>query len=62
MVFKSENSERGYSARETIRKFDALREKGSLRDGILLDNGATLRVLFLPESVPAEMPIRYGKT
>ncbi|MGE0010460.1 MAG: PhoH family protein [Candidatus Babeliales bacterium] len=60
-AFKSENSERGYSARETIRKLDALREKGSLREGVQLDNGATLRVLFLPESVPTSMPFGVDK-
>ncbi len=59
--FKSENTDRGYSARETIRKLDALREKGSLRDGIKLDNGSTLRILFLPESVPATMPFGMDK-
>ncbi len=59
--FKSESSERGYSARETIRKLDALREKGSLREGIQLENGATLRVLFLPETVPAAMPFGVEK-
>lgn len=59
--FKSESSERGYSAREAIRNLDALRQKGSLREGIPLDNGSTLRVLFLPESVPAAMPFGMEK-
>jgi PhoH-like ATPase len=36
--FKKESSERGYNARETIRLLDELRAKGSLNDGITLNN------------------------
>jgi len=53
---KGESTERGYSARQAIRHFDMLREKGSLRDGVLLDNGSTLQVLFLPETPKATLP------
>lgn len=48
-MFKSESSDRGHSARQTIRHLDDLRKKGSLKEGVLLDNGSTLSVLFAPE-------------
>ena len=53
---KEESSERGYSARQVIRHFDVLREKGSLRDGVLLENGSTLQVLFTPENQEIKLP------
>lgn len=46
--FKDETSQRGYSCREVIRHLDVLRKQGSLRDGIDLENGGKLKVLFLP--------------
>lgn len=46
--FKGEMSERGRNAREATRLLDGLREKGSLSEGIPLDNGGTLKVLFVP--------------
>jgi len=45
---KKESSDRGSSAREAIRCLDSLRAKGSLRDGVKLDNGGTLQVIFAP--------------
>ena len=51
--FKSEMSERGRNAREAARLLDRFRERGSLRDRVKLDNGSTLKVLFLPaEKLP----------
>ncbi|CAN5206545.1 PhoH family protein [soil metagenome] len=51
--FKGELSERGRNAREATRLLDRLRERGSLQDGVPLDNGGHLRVLFLPmENMP----------
>ncbi len=44
--FKSDNSDRGRSVREVIRSLDALRARGSLGEGILLDNGSLLRVIM----------------
>lgn len=44
--FKREGTDRGRNAREVIRILDALRQKGSLRDGVDLENGTTVRVLF----------------
>lgn len=46
--FKGEMSERGRNAREATRILDGLRERGSLSEGIPLDNGGTLKVLFIP--------------
>jgi PhoH-like ATPase len=51
--FKREGTDRGRSARQAIRLLDQLRSKGSLQQGVKLDNGSILRVLFLPlESLP----------
>jgi len=48
--FKSDSSQRGFSSREVIRELDLLRGRGSLAEGIKLDNGATLKVLFAPDT------------
>jgi len=45
--FKSEGTDRGRSAREIIRLLDKERTRGSLKEGVLLDNSATLKVIFL---------------
>ncbi len=45
-IFKGESTERGYNSREVIRHLDALRMRGSLKEGVQLDNGGILRVLF----------------
>ena len=50
--FKGEASGRGRNAREAIRKLDSLRELGSLGTGVKLENGSSVRVLFMPEKVP----------
>jgi PhoH-like ATPase len=50
--FKKELSELGRNARELSRQLDQLRRKGSLADGVALDNGGTLRVSFLKERAP----------
>lgn len=51
--FKAELSERGRNAREAARLLDNLRERGSLQEGVALDNGGHLKVLFLPlENMP----------
>lgn len=47
--FKTQSSELGRNARESIRKLDALRAKGKLSKGVPLPNGGTLRVLVTPE-------------
>ena len=50
--FKKESSGRGKNARETVRYLDNLRLQGSLSDGVKLENGGTLRILFTPDSFP----------
>lgn len=45
--FKKEQTDRGKNARTVSRYLDNLRDEGSLRDGVPLKNGGTLRV-FIP--------------
>jgi len=49
--FKSETTDRGRNARVVARYLDELRHRGSLGEGVPLDNGGSLKVLFLGESV-----------
>ena len=51
--FKSETTDRGRNAREATRQLDYLRQKGSLREGVALNNGGTLKVLFENIVTPA---------
>jgi PhoH-like ATPase len=44
--FKRESSELGQNARTVSRTLDGLRSKGSLSDGVTLDNGGCLRISF----------------
>jgi PhoH-like ATPase len=55
--FKTENTERGASTREVIRNLDALRFQGSLKEGVTLDNGGTVQILFRPEE-PCPSPLK----
>lgn len=50
--FKKEGTDRGRNTRETVRQLDALRERGMLSEGVRLDNGGTLKILFPPEKAP----------
>lgn len=43
--FKTHNDELGRNARQVIRRLDALRAQGSLRDGVPLGNGGHLKIL-----------------
>jgi len=43
---KVESTSRGANARLVTRVLDQLREKGSLKDGVFLENGGQVRVLF----------------
>jgi len=54
--FKRETSDRGKNARESIRQLDELRKKGSLAEGVTLDNGGTIRILFEPAPQPQNIP------
>lgn len=47
--FKREIGSIGKAARETIRRLDHLRGKGSLTEGVPLENGGSLRVYFLTQ-------------
>ncbi len=47
--FKEEASDRGFAARDVIRELDKLRTRGFLGDGVMLDNGGKVRVLFAPK-------------
>lgn len=58
--FKREGSDRGRNAREAIRILDGLRSKGSLGDGVELENGGTVRVIFLPEKTIANFPFKLA--
>lgn len=58
--FKKEASDRGRNTREIIRQLDSLREKGSLQEGVLLDNGALVKVLFVPPAEPLILPFRMN--
>jgi PhoH-like ATPase len=57
--FKKRPEETGRNARQTSRMLDALRQKGSLIDGIELDNGGRVRVALCHretlENLPAEL-------
>jgi PhoH-like ATPase len=48
--FKKDSSERGFSARQVIRDLDQLRSKGSLSQGVPLETGGTLQIIFLGSS------------
>jgi PhoH-like ATPase len=60
-AFKREGTDRARNAREAIRHLDALRNRGSLKDGVDLDNGGKVKVMFLKEgnrqTLPFKMPI-----
>ena len=56
-TFKSESTQRGFNAREVIRHLDVLRGKGSLGEGIKLENGGTLKVLFIAPGEKCGAPL-----
>jgi PhoH-like ATPase len=47
--FKGDSTQRGFHAREVIRMLDTLRGRGNLKEGVILDNGSLLQVLFIPQ-------------
>ena len=59
--FKREGTDRGRNSRQFIRELDELRQKGSLKDGVKLENGSTVRVVFLDKNdlstIPFSLPI-----
>ena len=50
--FKKDLSELGRNAREFSRTLDDLRSRGSIKDGVPLESGGTLRVAFLSSKRP----------
>src|SRR5271157_4286937 len=44
--FKRESTELGQNARTVSRRLDGLRTKGSLSEGVTLENGGRLRIIF----------------
>lgn len=59
--FKKDQNEIGRNARSVSRHLDGLRSKGSLREGVQLPTGGTLRVDYDPESGGVELPITWGE-
>ncbi len=59
-TFKREGTDRGRNAREFIRQLDALRQTGSLRYGVTMENGSVLRILFVPEGIK-DLPFRMDE-
>jgi PhoH-like ATPase len=55
-LFKKEGTDRGRNAREAVRILDELRSRGSLHDGVMLDDGSLVRVLFIDQSLIRELP------
>ena len=58
--FKREGTDRGRNSREFIRQLDALRKEGSLGEGIHLENGTLLKVLFAQKDAP-DIPFQLDK-
>jgi PhoH-like ATPase len=67
--FKRETNELGRNARGVIRRLDHLREHGRLGDGVKMDNGGTLKIIFgsrpvsdsgLEEEIPDNKIIRVA--
>lgn len=59
--FKKDLSGLGRNARAVSRDLDDLREKGSLSDGVPLDNGGTLRVVYArdPQRTMAQFAVQH---
>jgi PhoH-like ATPase len=59
---KNRQDEVGRNAREVNRQLDALREKGSLFDGIKLDSGGSIRVVSIEQSALSDLPLELRNT
>ena len=60
--FKGEGTERGRNSRQTIRSLDELRQRGSLRDGVPLEGGGTLQILFYDDTKLEKTPLIRAAT
>jgi PhoH-like ATPase len=58
--FKRESSELGQNARTVSRALDSLRGKGHLNNGVKLDNGGTLRIIFHGSNGDGEFPFGHN--
>lgn len=56
--FKQEASDRGRNTREVIKYLDALRQQGSLKDGVRFANDSILKVLFLDKTRVSSFPFK----
>jgi PhoH-like ATPase len=59
--FKREGTDKGRAARQVIRSLDELRNRGSLGEGVKLDNGGTIRVLLMPSDESLKLPYKLSK-
>jgi len=50
--FKRQNDELGRSARQAIRHLDHLRTRGTLRQGVPMDNGGSLKISLDEKTIP----------
>lgn len=57
--FKGQNNELGRNSRAVIRELDRLRSKGSLREGVTMDNGGSVKIIVAPPK--GEMPTLDGE-
>ncbi len=57
--FKREGTDKGRNTREVIRTLDALRARGSLSEGVKLDNGSILKIVFMPQN-PPPFPFKFA--
>ena len=53
--FKRQSDELGRNARSVIRHLDSLRKKGSLKDGVKMDNGGTLTITVEYKNMPGTL-------
>ena len=58
--FKRDMAELGKNAREINRMLDSFRHKGSLTEGIVLDNGSKFQIMLNPPSLKAEVQKQIG--
>ncbi len=53
--FKRHNDELGRNARHVIRQLDKLRVTGSLKDGVAMENGGTLKITVERRDMPGAL-------
>jgi len=53
--FKRQNDELGRNARSVIRHLDRLRTQGTLKDGVLMENGGTLKITVEYKNMPGAL-------